>query len=195
MELEEGIQLVKLARKSIEYFIHTGQPPSEAIESDELKKLRGVFVTLKTVEGDELRGCIGFPLPTLPLWKATLDSALNAAFNDPRFPPLGAAEVDKVTVEVSVLSEPEEIKGEKKDLPSKIEIGKDGLMLEKQHRKSLLLPQVPVEWKWDAKQFLEQLCLKANLLKDDWKRESVKISKFQAQIFKEVEPRGKIVEE
>jgi AmmeMemoRadiSam system protein A len=195
MDKEEGIKLVKLARKAIEYFMHTGKPPSETIESSALKELRGVFVTLKKVEGNELRGCIGFPLPTHPLWKATMDGALNAAFNDPRFPPMGAAEIDKVTVEVSVLSKPEEVEGPKNELPRKIEIGTDGLMLEKQNRKALLLPQVATEQNWNAEQFLEELCQKANLLRTDWKKDSVKIFKFQAQIFREVEPRGQIVEE
>ena len=157
MDKEDGIKLVKLARKAIEYFMHTGRMPAETFDSPVLKEKRGVFVTLKTAEDNELRGCIGFPFPTHPLLKATVDGALNAAFNDPRFQPLSAAEVDKVTVEVSVLTEPEEVEGPKDELPRKIEIGTDGLIIEKQNRKALLLPQVAPEQGWNAEQFLEEL--------------------------------------
>ncbi len=75
-----------------------------------------------------------------------------------------------------------------------VEIGKDGLIVERGYRKGLLLPQVPVEWKWKVDEFLSHTCVKAGLLPDAWLEEGTKIYKFSAEIFSEVEPHGEIVE-
>lgn len=196
---EEGEYLVKLARKVLETVVRTGKKldiPSEAKEK--LKKNSGVFVTLETVtpRGKELRGCIGRPYPDFPLIQATVDSAVDSALHDPRFSSVKPEELDNIVVEVSILTPPTLIEAASvKDYPDQVEVGKDGLIIEHGWRKGLLLPQVAVEWKWDSQKFLEQTCWKAGLTPDMWMDDRTKIYKFQAEIFHELEPNGKIERE
>jgi uncharacterized protein (TIGR00296 family) len=195
----EGEFLVKLARKVVETVVKTGKKlevPPEA--KAKLKEKSGVFVTLETMMGSEkqLRGCIGRPYPDFPLIHATIDSAVDSALHDPRFPSVKASELDKIVVEVSILTPPTLIKVDSlKDYPKNIEVGKDGLIIAHSWQKGLLLPQVAVEWKWDAKQFLEQTCWKAGLTPDMWMDKETKVYKFQAEIFHELQPNGKIERE
>jgi len=163
--------------------------------SEKLKQLCGVFVTINSLKNGEkdLRGCIGYPYPTTPLVQAVIESAISAATNDPRFPPLSARELDHIVFEVSVLTPPEIIKvNNPKEYCSRVTVGEDGLIVERGVCKGLLLPQVPVEWQWDVEEFLCQCCNKAGLLSDYWLREGTKIYKFQALIFEEEKPRGEI---
>ncbi len=95
--------------------------------------------------------------------------------------------------EVSVLTPPQPVKVEKpKDYPSKIKVGRDGLIVEKRYYKGLLLPQVPIEWRWEEEEFLCQCCIKAGLPPDCWLLEGTTIYKFQAIIFEEASPKGKV---
>ena len=142
---------------------------------------RGVFVTL--TKNKELRGCIGFPEPVFPLGVALLRAAVGAAFHDPRFQPLEEPELAKIKIEVTVLTEPKEIKAkDNKELLTKIKVGGDGLIVEQGSQSGLLLPQVPKEQKWNVKEFLENTCQKAGLDKDAWLDKSTKIYSFQGQI-------------
>jgi len=143
-----------------------------------------VFVTLN-IDG-ELRGCIGFPEPVLPLYEAVIESARSAAFSDPRFMPLSKEEFDKVHIELSVLTVPELIKVKKsEDYLNKIKIGSDGLIIRGEYGSGLLLPQVFTEYKCNPKKALEMTCQKAGLSSDAWKDLKNKIFKFQAHIFEE----------
>ena len=163
---------------------------------------RGVFVTLEkivvTPDGlrkRELRGCIGFPEPVLPLVEATIKAAIAAAFHDPRFTPLMQAELPSIVFEVSVLTKPELLKVENpKELPRKIKIGKHGLIIERGFFKGLLLPQVAVEYEWTEEEFLNQACLKAGLPSRTWMMPGTNVYVFGAQIFAELEPNGEIIE-
>lgn len=196
LSLEQGEALVKLARRSIEYGCASGRLYSEAAPSKDFSIKRGVFVTLSGFPSKELRGCIGFPLPEKELWQSIIEAAYSAAFHDPRFGELKSQELENIVVEVSVLTEPKEIKAPKpEEYLEKIMIGRDGLILEHGARKGLLLPQVPIEWNWNVQAFLENCCEKAFLHKDAWKEKETKISTFQAQIFKELKPHGTIIEE
>ncbi|MGQ9463375.1 MAG: TIGR00296 family protein [Candidatus Fervidibacter sp.] len=198
LSLEQGKFLVKLARKAVEIALHSQEILPAPTDVDEiLKEHRGVFVTLhEQVESEKmLRGCIGIPYPVKPLVEATIESALNAAFRDPRFPPLEADELEKILVEVSVLTPPQLIKvSDPKEYPSQIVIGRDGLLVELDWQRGLLLPQVAIEHRFDATTFLEQTCLKAGLPKDAWRKGNVKVYAFQAQIFAETEPSGEVFE-
>lgn len=194
LSLEQGEKLVKLARKSISYALYTNSLLKEEVPK-EFSEARGVFTTLHSFPSKELRGCIGFPYPLMPLWNAVIESAYSAAFNDPRFPPLQGKELNKIIIELSVLTVPEEVKGEKEEVAKKIEIGRDGLIIQKGIHSGLLLPQVATEHKMNAIEFLEQTCLKAGMEKEEWKEKECRILKFQAQIFKEEKPEGKTVEE
>lgn len=194
LSLKQGTSLVKLARKSIEYFLASGGRLSETSSDEKLLEERGVFVTLNTFPEKELRGCIGYPYPVKPLWKAASGAAVEAAYHDPRFPPLKAAGLEKAVIEVSVLTKPEEVLGERKELPKKIKIGKDGLIIQRGMHSGLLLPQVAPEQGWDAKELLENCCLKAGLMENMWLSKETKVFKFQAQIFAEEKPKGKVEE-
>jgi len=197
LTLEEGKLLVSLARKAVETYLKTREtikPPSNIPEK--LKEKCGVFVTINIVRNGhkELRGCIGYPYPTEPLINAVIDSAISSATRDPRFYPMSIEELDQAVFEVSVLTPPELVKVEKpSEYPSKIKVGRDGLIVERGFFKGLLLPQVPVEWNWDEEEFLCQCCIKAGLPPDCWLLEGTKIYKFQAIIFEEVSPKGEIV--
>ena len=194
---EEGAFLVKLARRAVEENLKSGviiSPPKDV--SPNLLKKRGVFVTINSfIEGEKrLRGCIGFPYPVHPLVRLVIEAAVESATRDPRFPPMSTRELDQVVFEVSVLTEPELIKADSpREYPSKIKIGEDGLIVERGFYKGLLLPQVPVEWRWDEEEFLCQCCMKAGLSPDCWILEGTKIYKFQCVIFEEKSPGGSIV--
>jgi len=156
----------------------------------------GVFVTLNSVHSGEkaLRGCIGLPYPTTPLTQAVIDAALSAAMRDPRFPPVTLDELDNIVFEVSVLTPPERVEVEKTtEYPSKIKVGRDGLVVERSYCTGLLLPQVPVEFNWGAEEFLCQCSMKAGLPPDSWLLKGSKIYRFQAIIFEEVSPKGQII--
>lgn len=192
--LADGKKLIALARKSIEYFCAAGMFLAEPCKDKKLLQQRGVFVTLHGFPEKELRGCIGFPYPLKPLWNAVIEAAVEAAFHDPRFPPMQASELPKVVIEISVLSMPEEIRGERKLLSQKIEVGKDGLIVKRKLYSGLLLPQVAPEQKWDAETFLHHCCLKAGLPGNSWQMNGTDVFKFQAQIFSEKEPNGAVEE-
>ena len=191
--LEEGKLLVRTARRSIETYLREGRKPSTPKVLAKLREPRGVFVTLN--KGGELRGCIGHPLPAMPLIDAVIDSAISSATRDPRFPPVGLEELPELEVEVSVLSKPELIKVKSpREYPKSIVIGRDGLVVEWSGYAGLLLPQVPVELGWDAEEYLSHACMKAGLMPDQWLSEGVRISKFSAQVFREKGPKGEVEE-
>ncbi|MEM2874634.1 MAG: TIGR00296 family protein [Candidatus Hadarchaeales archaeon] len=193
LSLEEGKILVKVARQAVEGYIRDGTVIRPPRVSERLKRKMGVFVTL-TMNG-ELRGCIGHPLPQLPLIEATIDAAISSATRDPRFPPVSPDELEKIEIEVSVLTEPELIKVERpSDYPRHVVIGRDGLIVERGAYAGLLLPQVPVEWGWDSEEFLSHACMKAGLPPDAWLEKGTRISRFSAQIFSEREPGGEVEE-
>jgi len=194
---DEGSVVVSTARKAILHYLNTARRITPPEVSGRLREKRGVFVTLNRVKGGvrALRGCIGYPLPVMPLIEATIAAAISAAVEDPRFPPVDPSELGEIQLEVSVLTRPETIhEGDRRKLPKHVRVGVDGLIAESGFNKGLLLPQVPVEWGWDAEEFLGQTCLKAGLPTTSWLEMDVKIQRFQAQIFEEIEPGGEVEE-
>lgn len=197
MELsdEEGRALVRIARDSIDNYVKEGRKIPPPTEGKKFSEKAGVFVTINKLEHGEkaLRGCIGFPYPDQPLIDAVIDAGVAAATEDPRFPPLSPEELDDVVVEVSVLTPPELITvNSPTEYPSKVKVGEDGLIVRWAFGSGLLLPQVPVEYKWDAEEFLSHTCMKAGAMPDLWLSKDVKIYRFRAIIFEELEPRGRI---
>ncbi len=194
LTLDQGKSLVRFARKSIESYFEDSHP---TIPDDirDLTEERGVFVTLERYPNHDLRGCIGYPEPVMPLIEAIESSARSAAFKDPRFQPVARNELSSLIVEVSVLTKPTLIEvNDPKEYLQEIKVGRDGLVVENGPFRGLLLPQVPVEWKWNAEKFLSQTCVKAGLPQNSWQDQETKIYKFTAQIFSESEPDGVIVE-
>lgn len=196
LSLEEGKFLVQLARNTVKTYLEKDkviQAPKETPKK--LFEKCGVFVTISLLKGGQkqLRGCIGYPYPTSPLVEAVIDSAINAATQDPRFYPLTIMELGKVVFEVSVLTPPEliEVKNPK-EYVSQIKVGEDGLIVEKGFYKGLLLPQVPVEWGWCEEEFLCQCCIKAGVSANSWLAKDVKIYKFKGIVFEEEIPLGEV---
>jgi uncharacterized protein (TIGR00296 family) len=180
---EEGDFLLRLARRTIEKFVNNERIERPLRYPKIMNEKKGVFCTI-TQDGI-LRGCIGMPYPIRSLIDALIDSAQSAC-EDPRFEKLGKEELDKVKIEISVLTEPKLIKIEKTEQYfEEIKIGRDGLVIQCGPYSGLLLPQVAIEYNWDAEDFLNNLCLKAGLPSGMWKENNTKVYKFQAQIFKE----------
>lgn len=188
---DQGGEVVRYAREVVEART-SGEETPEPPEKDFFGEKKGVFVTLN--KNDDLRGCIGITQPEYTLSEA-IKRAASSCIQDPRFPPLEKGELDKVTVEVTVLTEPELIDVENpEEYVEKIEIGRDGLLIKRGPSQGLLLPQVPVEQSWNAEEFLNGLCQKAGLTPNTWKDDSAKIYRFQGQIFAETSPNGEVRE-
>ena len=160
------MKLTDLARKTIEsYFCGKNFEVDEATRKT-FSKLGASFVTL-TING-ELRGCIGSLVARQSLWKDVRENALNAAFEDSRFSPLEKGELNRIKIEVSVLSEPKKLEYKnEKDLLNKLNHNM-GLILKKGFYSATFLPQVWEELP-DKIDFLEHLSRKAGLNKDAWK--------------------------
>ncbi len=191
---ESGSLLVALARRSIELALQGDDPEAILRGLKRTGLRRGVFVTLNEFPSMELRGCIGFPRPVDELEVLVVRAALGAAFEDPRFEPVAdMEEMDRLVVEVSVLTEPELIEVEdRRTLPELIEVGRHGLIIELGYRGGLLLPQVPVEYGMDAEEFLVNLCFKAGLGPTEWLNPLARIYRFEAEVFAEERPRGPV---
>jgi uncharacterized protein (TIGR00296 family) len=192
LTLDEGKVAVRLAKEALTSYIEKKvliEPKSLPPVFDEK---RGVFVTIH--EEGELRGCIGYPQPILPLGKAIVDSAINACSRDPRFPCVRPSELKRVEIEVTILTKPEPYDVPKNQLPELVRIGKDGLIVARGMHSGLLLPQVAPEWGFDPIEFLSQTCLKAGLPPDAWIDEDTEVQHFEAQIFAEVAPGREVIE-
>lgn len=194
---KEGEFLVKLARKAVEEYLEKGTVID--VPKDVPAKLMercGVFVTLNRVEGKKkaLRGCIGLPYPDTPLAQAVVEAAISSATQDPRFPLVSLEDLSHIVFELSVLTPPKLVEVDKpQDYPAKVKVGRDGLIVESGYCKGLLLPQVPVEWKWNAEEFLSQCCVKAGLMPDYWLVKGTKVYQFSCIIAQETSPRGPVV--
>jgi uncharacterized protein len=154
---------------------------------------RGVFVTLRKYPSGQLRGCIGFPLPVLPLRIALPRAAASAALEDPRFPPLAHPETAGVVVEVSLLTEPERLPSvPPRERVHEVRVGRDGLIVRARGQDGLLLPQVAVEEHWGPEEFLDETCGKAGLPHDAWLWPETEIYRFASEVFAETQPSGPI---
>ena len=172
--------LLALARATIEARLQRRELPDASPAPGPLTERRGAFVTL-TAAG-ELRGCIGHVVSVEPLWLSVRSNAVNAAFNDPRFPPVDVHELPGLTIEVSALSPLRPVAG-----PGDIRVGRDGLLIERGGSRGLLLPQVAERYAWTAEQFLDQTCHKAGLEGGCWRAPGARISAFSAEVFSEGE--------
>jgi AmmeMemoRadiSam system protein A len=173
----EKSELLALARKSVEYAVREKKAYEPAPSANEsLIQERGAFVTLK--ESGELRGCIGYTSALKPLYITVRDTATLAALRDPRFPPVSSSELGQLHYEISVLSPLRRVT----DL-RQIKVGQHGLLMKNGDHQGILLPQVPVEEKWDRQTFLEQTCVKAGMRKGCWRDDDTDIFMFTAVVF------------
>jgi len=195
--IEEGTELVRLARTSVESYIKNKKIINSTIKSN--KKL-GVFVTIyhfNTMNSQKnLRGCIGYIIPLKNIYDSVIAAAINAATKDPRFSAISERELDQVIFEVSVLTKPLLIRVDNSDVSlNKIVIGRDGLLLESAYGSGLFLPQVPVEQKWNIREYLTNLCYKAGAPPDTWLLPDSKLYTFHSIIFREKLPNREIYAE
>ena len=182
LSAEDKKILLALARRAIQQALD-GKTPSDPEDlgvapTPAMKQNMGGFVTL-TIAGD-LRGCIGEIFPRRALADVVLDHALDAAFNDPRFPPLTAQELQKVRVEISALTPPVPVASYQD-----IEIGRHGMVLELDGRSAVFLPQVAPEQGWDLATTLTHLAYKAGLPGNAWQDPRARFTVFEAVVFHE----------
>jgi AmmeMemoRadiSam system protein B/AmmeMemoRadiSam system protein A len=179
--------LLELARGAVTAAVHDRPAPAATAVADacgvtlggRLTEPRGAFVTL-TREG-ALRGCIGHIEAVQPLFASVTDNARSAALADPRFPPVGPAELDRIAIEVSALTPLRPVAA-----ADQIVIGRHGIVLAKGGAKAVFLPQVAPEQGWDLATTLSHLAQKAGLPADGW-REGAQFSVFEAETMHEQE--------
>ena len=182
LNTDEGERAVRLARSAIEYSIAKKPKPALAL-TPVFGDKRGIFVTL--TKAGELRGCIGFPYPVMPLGDAIEDAAVAAATGDPRFPPVRKEELASIRLEVTILTVPIPVVGEPGKRPEKVKVGSHGLIVRGRGTSGLLLPQVATEYGWDSTTFLNHTCIKAGLHERCWTYANVEVLTFEGQIFTE----------
>lgn len=169
--------LLSFARENISRYLSTRTIPLARGFDPRLQIKRGVFVTL--MKKGELRGCIGHVPADTPLVNLVGAMALKSAFADPRFYPLREDELAQVEIEISMLTMPKVVAG-----PADFHVGRDGVILQKEGRAALFLPQVVPKQGWGRDETLDNLCLKAGLERGCWK-EGARLSTFEAVVFGE----------
>lgn len=175
--------LRKVARQAVEAAVHGRPGPDpESLAAAEgltlgprLGSPGGAFVTL--TKGGRLRGCIGFIEAIEPLARAVAENGRSAAVRDPRFPPVAPGELPEIEIEISALTPLEPVAG-----PEDIVLGRHGVVLVKDGRRAVFLPQVAVEQGWDRETMLTQLAVKAGLEPDAW-RHGAEFLVFEADVF------------
>jgi len=189
---QDGETIVKTARAAVTEYLMTGKKIN--LHEDFKSKFSynsGVFVTLNKKEN--LRGCIGFPIPVKKLYQSLVEAAIASATEDPRFPPVKCEELNEISFEVTILTPPEEVKvTNPHEYLNKIKVGRDGLIVKWEFGSGLLLPQVPVEYGWNEEEFLNHTCEKAGAPSDCWKSKSTIILQFEGIIFRETKPNGNV---
>ncbi|MEO0255270.1 MAG: TIGR00296 family protein [candidate division WOR-3 bacterium] len=190
---EDAKKLIDLARNAIKSHLKGEELKVEEELKEKFSEKMGVFTTLYTYPEKFLRGCIGNPYPTNPIWENVVISSIEAAFEDPRFLPLkDEGELSKLIVEITILTEPELLKVPPEEYKKHIKIGKTGLMVRKGLWKGLLLPQVAVEYGFDEERFLSETCLKAGINPNDWKKKETEVYIFEGLKIKELSPMGEV---
>ncbi|MBN2370988.1 MAG: AmmeMemoRadiSam system protein A [Vicinamibacteria bacterium] len=174
----ERAELLQRARQAIQACLGGDENPlGEA--SSRLREPAGAFVTIRRRSSHELRGCIGYIEPRLPLAETVARAACIAATEDTRFLPVTLDELPALLIEISVLDRPRRVQ------PEEVEVGRHGVIIGHKQNRGLLLPQVAVEYGWDRETFLDHACLKAGLPAGTWRRSDAEIQVFSAVVFSE----------
>jgi AmmeMemoRadiSam system protein A len=175
---------IDLAKQSLKNFLFE---QNTSITAEDIKKKfgpdsallahLGCFVTLK--RDHQLRGCIGTIISDDPLYENIMQNAISSGIKDPRFDPVEMSEWEELEFEISVMGALTPIH------PEAVVVGTHGLIMKNGHHQGLLLPQVPLEWNWDRKEFLEQTCIKAGLARNAYQDPDTEIYSFTAEVFSE----------
>lgn len=189
---EDGAWAIRLAREAVARALGA---PADPVDLKRLpavfRERRGVFVTWCTHPERQLRGCIGYPQPVLPLAEGVREAAVSAALDDPRFAPVTAPELGSLVAEVSLLGPFEAVAPA--DRPSGVKVGRDGLVVQLGSFHGILLPQVAPEQGWNSEELLDGTCEKAGLDRGAWRSPKVNVLRFEAEVFRELSPRGEVV--
>ncbi len=177
LSVSEKEKLLQIARETLTEYLTAGTTPDYEAEEPGLLQEVAAFVTLRRRDG-ELRGCIGRVEVSQPLYRTVQDCVISAATNDFRFPPVTAVELDDIVIEISALSPFRLIHS-----PDEIQVGWHGLLIRKDFRVGLLLPQVASDRNWSREEFLHAICLKAGLPNDAWRDADLYV--FSAEVFEE----------
>ncbi len=179
----EQTTLLQLARYCLENYVikkrEPTTPPADCKLTERLREPAGAFVTLE--EEGRLRGCIGYLDPIRPLYLAIMENSVSACSKDYRFLPVTPEELDQIQIEISVLTPREEI-----EKPEDFYPGEMGIILEKEGRRAVFLPQVAPEQGWGREETLQNLCMKAGLPPNAWRKET-RFWIFRAEVFSEKE--------
>ena len=180
LSTDDRAVLLRVAADSIAHGVRSGRPLPVDIQSfpASLQPKRATFVTLEIEH--HLRGCIGMLEAVRPMVQDVAENAFAAAFRDPRFPPVNAAEQGQLDIHISILSPPEPMRFESEDdLLRQIRPGVDGLILQDGPHRGTFLPSV-----WDslpdAPSFLSHLKGKAGLPTDYWS-ETIQVSRYRTE--------------
>ncbi len=173
---EEKKELLRLAKQAVELYVREGKVLNYHTENARFWEEKGAFVTIK--KRGQLRGCIGHIEPILPLYLTIIRCAILAATEDPRFNPVEVGELNSLSYEISVLTTPQRINN-----PREVVVGRHGLIISREGKRGVLLPQVPVEEGWDRETFLTQVCLKAGLPANAWRLPGSELYVFEAIVF------------
>ena len=178
---EDKLTLLRLARRTLIDYLGSSTVPDLETTSAAVLQHRATFVTLRTKDTGELRGCRGEVVARQPLIESVAHTTISSATEDPRFPPVTEAEIPFLHIEISALTSMTPI------LPEEIVIGRHGLMIQKGPYAGLLLPQVPTAYDWGREEFLEALCHKAGMPSGAWREPGVELLAFEAEVWGEDE--------
>jgi AmmeMemoRadiSam system protein A len=173
--------LHRLARYAIEEAVDPGNGAMDALRQlitdlpEPLREPAGAFVTVRN--RGQLRGCKGYVEPVVPLYEAVIRNSVSAALEDWRFSPVAAGELGDLELDVSVLSAPVPVASYLDYRP-----GEHGVILVKDGRRAVFLPEVPTVAGWDRDRTLEELAKKAGLPGDAWK-EGAELLVFHTQVY------------
>lgn len=177
---DEKTFLLNLARHTIKQYFTPGLEDLPKADYEILDRKNGAFVTITL--GGRLRGCIGYIIGEKPLYDTIKEAAIQAAYHDPRFPPLTEKEFDQIHLEISILSEPFPMESY-----DEIVVGEHGLILNEHGHRGLLLPQVPIEHNMNKEEYLSAICQKAGLPNQYWQNKTLNMEMFTATVFSEKE--------
>ena len=163
LDLETTTALLRIAREAVAAAAtqaprprHESRPVTAALDEP-----GAAFVTI--TEHGLLRGCMGSLVAEQPLGDAVASAAVSAAVRDPRFLPLGERELPEIHIDVSVLGPAVPLRD-----PAAFRPGIDGIIVARDGRRALLLPEVATDQGWDAREMLDAVCEKAGLEGHAW---------------------------